>query len=791
MLLRIGRRHFTTNIRASFDQPWLRTKNNTLQQRPPGLLGYPELSHPEELIRLSEQTLRRAGLIVSRIVHSFTPHHNTNPKLPQQAFLDSITAFDRLSDVLCRVIDLAESIRNLHPHQEWVFAANQAHQLLSRYMNTLNTHKELYDALDFTLARVSKDDDPKLVAAKTVAQQFIRDFQRHGIDLSGRERKKLVEISDEMMAVGRMFFAGACSSGGAEEEGSSSSTWTTAEEVRQIGSMIGPEPLAFDGQEGRALIEPNGWPAHALLRYHPSATVRRRIWLSQRQSPDTQVILLESLLKLRYQFARLTGKQNWAEVVLEDKMLGSPANVRRFLDGLAQETRPLVQEESRRLRQVMPPGSKDPIHPWDRDYYSQLLVASRQSARNPAAKMRFSVGNCLETLSSLFSQIYGISFEVEAPQGPEEVWDELVVKLAVIDEAEGRIGTIYCDLFDRPDKSSGAAHYTVRCSRRTDLDQAHLDFQFLDDPHRPVIDQLFPDPLRSEPLQVPVSPIPGKIGTYQRPVVVFSCTFEPPNLIDRQPSLLAWSEVETLFHEMGHAIHSMIGQTEFHNVSGTRCPTDFVELPSILMEHFARSKPVLRQLIRNQADPHKNDQIRDVEGMVTGFADFQAGSEAGMMRATETYSQLQLAVLDQLFHSEIVASPAFDSTFEYQRVVREYEPASSSAFSEDAGSDRWHARFGHLYGYGASYYSYLFDRVIAQKIWATLFDPNPTPPLAPGSPHNDQLSRANGERLKHSLLKFGGARDPWISLAEILNIDQLADGGFKAVDVVRKWGLWK
>jgi intermediate peptidase len=180
-----------------------------------------------------------------------------------------------------------------------------------------------------------------------------------------------------------------------------------------------------------------------------------------------------------------------------------------------------------------------------------------------------------------------------------------------------------------------------------------------------------------------------------------------------------------------------------------------------------------------------------VEGTIEAFLDSQDRSEGGMMRATETYSQLQLAVLDQHFHSEIVANPGFDSTVEYQRIVREYEPAPSALIAPEEGGDRWHARFGHLYGYGASYYSYLFDRVIAQKIWSHLFSSSVTSNQAARGAPQEQLDRRNGELLKHSLLKFGGARDPWISLAEILDLDQIAHGGFKAVDVVGKWGLWK
>jgi intermediate peptidase len=402
---------------------------------------------------------------------------------------------------------------------------------------------------------------PDLFAAKTVAQQFLRDFQRHGIHLPSQERNKLVELSDEILVVGRMFFAGTTA------VCSYTPTWITREEAKQLGpssSQLVSSQLHFD-MHGCAALDPSDWVAHTILQQHPVEDVRRRIWQSQRESPDEQIERLETLLKLRHRFAKLTGKQTWAEVVLEDKMVGNPENVLAFLDGLAQDTRPLALQELEALRRQIHSNNNNnnnnTIQPWDRDYYSHLAAAhrtSRSCSSNSNLSAYFSVGSCLQGLSELFTAIYGVSFEVETPEGPDELWHESVVKLGVMDEQEGRLGTIYCDLFAREGKTPGAAHYTVRCSRRTDLDEDQRDMQFADSlpRERPLIDQIYPDHLQAQPLQVPlVNNIPGKIGSYQRPVVVFSCSFEPPDLTSRQPSLLPWSDVETLFHEMGHAIH--------------------------------------------------------------------------------------------------------------------------------------------------------------------------------------------------------------------------------------------
>ncbi|KNZ60285.1 hypothetical protein VP01_157g4 [Puccinia sorghi] len=619
--------------------------------------------------------------------------------------------------------------------------------------------------IEFSLSRLSPDDHqhPDLFAAKTVAMQFLRDFQRHGIHLPAAERKRLVGISDEMLDVGRKFFAGTGTS--------ARPTWVSKKEAGRLGSGFACS-LEYDQMDERAELDPCDWAAHTLLQQHPEEEVRRRIWLSQRQSSSEQIGLLETLLKLRHQFARLTGKANWAEVVLEDKMAGSPENVMAFLDGLSAQNKPLALQELASLITNLPSHPHQTIiHPWDREYYLHLSATTKSKRRTVSSSNNlssyFSVGSCLEGLSRLFSTLYGISFQVETPEGPDEVWDSSVVKLGVIDEEEGRLGTIYCDLFQREGKPAGAAHYTIRCSRRTDLDQDMLDLDFFHQQplDHPIIDHIFPDPALSEPLHTPVTTIPGKPGTYQRPIVVFSCSFDPPDPVTRQPSLLAWSDVETLFHEMGHAIH------------WTRCATDYVELPSILMEHICRSAEVLELYARHYVD----DRPLGYERFEGELWEMEGGSQA-----VGSQGQIVLAALDQHLHSEPGAQTGFDSTAVYAEVSARYAVPWSP--SQGVQEDQWQARFGHLYGYGASYYAYLFDRVIAKHIWRSL-------QLSSAALQTPLISRHNGLRIKNHLLVHGGSKDPWLCLAHFFQnigtqpLQPLRAGGKSALQSVAKWGL--
>jgi len=195
------------------------------------------------------------------------------------------------------------------------------------------------------------------------------------------------------------------------------------------------------------------------------------------------------------------------------------------------------------------------IQAWDRDFY-----CPPEPPAPPLPLPHLTLGTVFMGLSRLFRHLYGVSLR-PAEVAPGEVWHTDVRKLDVVNGESGILGWIYVDLYPRGGKASGAAHYTVRCSRRTDDDDE------AGDGIAPDVENQIGEHKEFE--SVKRHRIPGEDGIYQLPLVVLLCEFTRPT-IRGGPTILEWHEVLTLFHEMGHAMHCKLLCIAFSLVSSDR-----------------------------------------------------------------------------------------------------------------------------------------------------------------------------------------------------------------------------
>ncbi|KAJ7631141.1 mitochondrial intermediate peptidase [Roridomyces roridus] len=714
-----------------FDRLYSHSSSTTPKPSPlvtTGLFGHPSLTHPGALVTLTDATLIRAQLLTERILRA---------RESRSELLRVVKNLDRLSDLLCGVIDLAELVQNAHPERAWVEAANLAHERLCNFMNVLNTDTGLYAVLKAVLS------DPSIVEtlspeAHATALIFWRDFENSAIDLPPDKRDRFVSLSSEILVLGRRFLQGVSTPG---PPASIKPSDLAGLKEKDLGLGVRLERRAqFTKRDLQ--IYPGSIQAQMIMRSAPNEEPRRRLYIASNTSTPEQLDSLESLLRKRAELAQLVGKPSFAHMVLDDKMAKSPGNVVHFLDALMDHTRPAARSALRALSQrkaahINTSSSLPIIQAWDRDFY-----CPPEPPAPPIALPPLTLGTVFMALSRLFKHLYGISLRpVDVTSG--EVWDSEVTKLEVVEEGKGVIGWIYADIFARRGKASGAAHYTVRCSRRIDNDDEAGDLL------NPEMEEHIQQSRSFE--AVKRQKLPGQDGVYQLPLVVLVCDFSRPSW---KATVLQWHDVMTLGHEMGHAMHSMIGRTEYQNVSGTRCATDFVELPSILMEHFLTSPSVL--------------SLFDAES--TSAPRTGGNHHEDPCHSIDTYSQILLASIDQIYHSPTVQESGFDSTAELAKLH------NTRGLIPHVPGTSFQTRFGHLVGYAATYYSYLFDRAIASRVWGNVFSADP-------------LNRETGEKYKREVLSYGGGKDPWKMVSTLLSAPQLESGDAEAMREVGRWRI--
>lgn len=691
-----------------------------------GLFQNSYLKSANGLVEFTQHSFEKAKELVQKI-------HSIETQDEMKYYIKDL---DQLSDVLCRVIDLCEFIRATHPDKKFVQTAQQCHEKMFEIMNILNTDVRLCDLLTQCLREsdVLGLDSEEIRTGKIL----LEDFEKSGIYMKPEIREKFIQLSQEISVIGQDFINNT-------EYVRSNYIKISCELMDAHVNKMVCSQMKKDITGEYYKVPTYGYIPHTLLRTCSDEVIRMKIWTEMHSCSDAQIERLTKLISLRVELAKLLGSQNFAQYQLHGKMAKTPENVSGFLESLVHSTRikaaselkPLAVLKSELTGTQTPHTSEEVLElmkPWDRDYYGSIqALAQRRSSsldNGESISSSFSLGVVMQGLSDLFEKIYGIKLVPATPK-TGETWSPDVRRIDVVDEHDGLIGVMYCDLFEREGKTPNPAHFTVCCSRNMYLNEAD-----------------------TSTIQVGVNSNGQK---FQLPVISLVCDFRwvEVNMGDgkhQQMCLLQLNEIETLFHEMGHAMHSMLGRTQLQNVSGTRCATDFVELPSILMEHFARDTRVLSSI----SSHYKTGESLDVEVLKNHQLENQ------FLQNCETFSQIKMSFLDQELHNlDHTTDGSIDVIAIYHRLERRL-----AVLPDDQSN--WCGKFGHLFGYGASYYSYLFDRAIASKIWDHLFEQDP-------------FNRTNGTKFKEGLLQWGGSRDPWYLLSQVLDEPRLAKGD--------EWGM--
>ena len=513
-----------------------------------------------------------------------------------------------------------------------------------------------------------------------VLQLFLFDFEQSGIHLSQERRKLVVELNRGILETGSYFVQNAMNK-------------RTVKKSR-ISQVM---------NEGEDLIT-----FSSLCSDNPNPWLRETAYKTFLHPDPHQEQLLSTLLSSRLRLANVCGFKSYAERAVKGSIAETPENVMKFLDKVSTGIKGMADEDYRdilRLKRLQVDCTHQ-VYPWDVAYYTSVLK-ERQDC-SPV----FSLKACLTGLDLVFESLFDIKL-VMSKCSSGETWHSDVFKLSVLSQDSQLLGHIYCDFYERRGKSQQDSHFTIQggCRSRNQL-VFGVDDSSKDD--------------------------------YQLPIVVIMLSLSRPSfsgsiegMLDN--TLLTAHQVDNLFHEFGHGMHSMTARTEYQHITGTRVSTDLAEVPSILMEYFANDRRVLRDM-SSQSDACLDNWI----------------SSKKTFNAAETQLQTFYSALDQVYHS---SDPflAGKSTTEVLEVVQ------NKYYSlEYVKNTAWQLRFAHLVGYGAKYYSYLVSRAVAYKIWKDLFQEDP-------------LDRNAGMTYRNQILSHGGGKNARLVVQDALNAEPTPD----------------
>jgi thimet oligopeptidase len=428
---------------------------------------------------------------------------------------------------------------------------------------------------------------------------------------------------------------------------------------------------------------------------------------------DTNVPVLNQMLALRNKIALRLGYKSWDDYQTEVKMAKTGANAEKYIDDLVAGSQPKFDSEVAELQKLKAADTNDPnakIEVWDWRYYSNQRNKQKYAVDKEALRAYFPFQKVLDGMFSIYQNIFGLKFEkIVAPYK----WVDDLQFYLVTDSATGEpLGMFYLDMFPREGKFNHFAQFDI------------------------ISGKMLPD------------------GKYQRPTVALLCNF-PPATADK-PSLLTHQDVETLFHEFGHALHSIVTRAKYGRFAGTHVPGDFVEAPSQMLQNWVWDKKVLDTFAVDYRDPSKKIPTEIVKKM----------NDAKLANAGVLYRrQFAFASLDLALHNQHPEDVPYDC-------VAVSNPILEKVFLPIDPSTTFVSYFGHLNGYDAGYYGYAWADAIAADM-ATVFE----------KAKDGYLDKQAGMKLRREIYEPGDSRDVNVSIEKFLGRKQSIQPFLKKIGI--------
>ena len=607
-----------------------------------------------------------------------------NPEAP--TFANTIEALDRSGELLDKVVGVFFNILEADGNDEMNKIAEEVTPLLS----ALSDGIILNDALFQRVKTVYEQRDNLSLNGEQMRllTETFKSFANNGANLPEDKKERLKAINQELGLLSLQF------GNNVVAETNAYQLFVTDEAelkgLPESAKAAAKEEAVAAGRPEAWLFTPKRTSFTPVLQYCENRELRKELLMAYTtrgnhdNENDNKDIIVKTM-QLRVEKAQLFGYDNPADYILADCMAKDAKTVDTFLESVWAPSLKAAKREAKELQALLSadlPGEE--LQPWDWWYYTEKLRKAKYDLNEEELKPYFELNNVRNGAFQLAHELFGINFEKLEGM---PVYNPEVEVFKVTYADGGLVGILYTDYFPRAGKRPGAWMNNI-CNQY--VDENGVD-------HRPVI---------------------INVGNFNKPT-------------QGNPSLLSMDDVETLFHEFGHALHGLLSKATYKSLAGTNTPRDFVELPSQFMENYCYHP----QIMKTYAKHYQTGEVMPDELI-------EKINRAGTFNEGFVMTELLSAsILDMDYH-KMTTTDTFDvNTFEAEsmkkmQMIPEIITRYRSTF------------YNHIFttGYAAGYYSYTWSAVLDADAFAAFVETG------------DILNPEVAKRYMH-LLEQGGTRD--------------------------------
>src|SRR5712675_2131745 len=617
-------------------------------------------------------------------------------------FKSTVVALDDVTYEASLAANRATLIKETNTNPAMRTAAENAVKAFQDWAVGVDYREDVYKAI-----KAFADTHPKLSGEdEKLLKETLRDYRRAGLELPPDQRKEVEQLRKELSKLGTDFDGNIVKA--------TAPVMFTKADLDGVPESFLAAPGIKTGDDVYTVMSNVTWQFITVEENAKSEAIRKQLYvIHDTLAKDSNVTVLNQMLVLRDKIALRLGYKSWDDYQTEVKMAKTGMNAEKYINDLVTGIQPKFDSEVAELQKMKAADTNDPnakIMVWDWRYYDNQRNKQKYAVDKEALRAYFPFQKVLDGMFNIYQSIFGLKFEkITAPYK----WiGDLQLYLITNSATDEPLGMFYLDMFPREGKFNHFAQFDI------------------------ISGKLLPN------------------GKYQRPTVALLCNFPPAS--GDAPSLMTHQDVETLFHEFGHALHSIVTRAKYGRFAGTHVPGDFVEAPSQMLQNWVWDKKVLDTFAADYRDPSKKIPAEIIKKM----------NDAKLANAGVLYRrQFAFASLDLELHNQHAEDMPYDC-------VAISNPILERVFLPIDPSTTFVSYFGHLNGYDAGYYGYARADAIAADM-ATVFESAP----------EGYFDQQAGMRLRNEIYAMGDSRDVNESIEKFLGRKQSVQPFLKKIGI--------